>query len=84
MIDQLGRDYLVEYARVLSEDETRVRELWQGDLGVEVIDFPQGELLGVLEDAGVKEVRQEWIDKANAAGVPADEIAKSLAFDAPS
>ncbi len=84
VIDQLGRDYLVEYARVLSEDETRVRELWQGDLGVEVIDFPQGELLGVLEDAGVKEVRQEWIDKANAAGVPADEIAKSLAFDAPS
>ncbi|SDI23239.1 TRAP transporter substrate-binding protein DctP [Alloyangia pacifica] len=84
VVDQLGKDYLVEYARVVDEDAARVRELWKGDLGVEVIPFPKEELLGVLEDAGVQEVRQEWIDKANALGVPAEEIAKNFGFDTPS
>ena len=80
VVDQLGKDYLVEYARVLDEDETRVREMWQGDLGVEVVSFPREELLSVLEDEGVMSVRQEWIDKANAAGLPADEIVKNFEF----
>ncbi|MCA0922555.1 C4-dicarboxylate TRAP transporter substrate-binding protein [Pseudooceanicola nanhaiensis] len=80
VVDQLGKDYLVEYARVLDEDAARVRELWKGDLGVEVIPFPEEELLSVIDDAGVQGVRQEWIDKANAAGVPAEEIVKAFDF----
>lgn len=80
VVDQLGRDYLVEYARVLDEDDTRVRELWKGDLGVEVVDFATEELMAVIDDAGVQAVRQEWIEKGNAAGVPTDEIVKNFAF----
>ncbi|MBW8639981.1 C4-dicarboxylate TRAP transporter substrate-binding protein [Hoeflea sp. WL0058] len=80
IVDQLGKDYLVEYARVLDEDRARVGELWKGDLGVEVIEFPQDELLAVIDDAGIQAVRQEWIDKANAAGLPADEIVSNLKF----
>ncbi|KMK65925.1 TRAP transporter substrate-binding protein DctP [Puniceibacterium sp. IMCC21224] len=80
VVDQLGKDYLVEYARMLDDDDARVRELWKGDLGVEVVPFPKEELMGVLDDDGVKEVRQEWIDKATAAGLPADEIIKSFQF----
>ncbi|WP_212524084.1 C4-dicarboxylate TRAP transporter substrate-binding protein [Actibacterium sp. MT2.3-13A] len=84
VVDQLGKDYLVEYARVLDEDAARVRELWKGDLNVEVIDFPEDQLLGVIGDAGIQSVRQEWIDRANAAGVPADEIVQRLTFGNPS
>ncbi|SMX32835.1 TRAP transporter substrate-binding protein DctP [Actibacterium lipolyticum] len=80
VVDQLGRDYLVEYARVLDEDAARVRDLWTGDLGVEVIDFPVAELYDLIDDAGIQGVRAEWIEKANAAGLPADEIVKSLSF----
>lgn len=80
IVDQLGKDYLVEYARVLDEDDARVRELWKGDLGVEVVPFPKEELMSAIGDAGVQEVRQEWIDKATGAGLPADEIVQSFQF----
>jgi TRAP-type transport system periplasmic protein len=80
VVNQLGKDYLVEYARVLDEDGARVRELWKGDLGVEVIDFDVSQLYDLIGDDGIQAVRAEWIAKANAAGLPADEIAKSLTF----
>lgn len=81
IVDQLGKDYLVEYAKVLKQDEERVREEWKGKLGVEVIDFPKDELLKVIDDPKIQSVRQEWVDKANAAGVPADKIIKNFQFD---
>ncbi|QEW19511.1 TRAP transporter solute receptor, DctP family [Marinibacterium anthonyi] len=84
IVDQLGKDYLVEYARVLDEDDARVRELWKGELGVEVVPFPTQDLLAALKDPGVMDVRQEWIDKANALGVPTDEIVRSFDFDSQS
>lgn len=80
VVDQLGRDYLVEYSRVLVEDAARVRELWKGELGVEVIEFPTEELAELVKDDRIQAVRKEWIDKANALGVPADEIAARLQF----
>lgn len=80
VVDQLGKDYLIEYARVLDEDAARVRELWTGDLGVEVIEFPTDELMGAIQDDGVQSVRQEWIDKATDAGLPADEIVQNFQF----
>jgi TRAP-type C4-dicarboxylate transport system substrate-binding protein len=80
VVDQLGKDYLIEYSRVLDEDAARVRELWKGDLGVNVVEFPTQELMGAIGDAGVQGVRQEWIDKATAAGLPADEIVQSFLF----
>lgn len=80
IVDQLGKDYLVEYARVLDEDDARVRELWKGDIGVEVIPFPEDELLSVIDDEGIQAVRQEWIEKAKAAGLPAEDIVENMQF----
>ncbi len=80
VVDQLGKDYLVEYSRMLDEDAARVRELWKGDLGVEVIAFPREELVALIGDERIQAVRKEWIDRANALGVPADEIVKDLTF----
>lgn len=80
VVDQLGRDYLREYTRVLAEDVARVRALWAGELGVEVIHFPVEEFLSVLNDPGIQSVRAEWIERARAAGLPADEIVEAFAF----
>lgn len=51
VLDQLGKDYMVEYARMLEEEETRVRELWTGELGVEVTPFPAEELIALVTAA---------------------------------
>jgi TRAP-type C4-dicarboxylate transport system substrate-binding protein len=80
IVNQLGHDYLVEYTRLLTEDAARVRELWAGDLGVEIVAFPREELIGLVSDERIQAVRKEWLDKANALGVPAEEIAAGLQF----
>ncbi|KAA2314938.1 hypothetical protein E0K93_07745 [Puniceibacterium sp. HSS470] len=80
IVDQLGHDYLVEYTRVLDEDDARVRELWKGELGVTVMDFPTEELTALVNDPGVQAVRAEWIEKADKLGVPAEKIAAELQF----
>ncbi len=80
VVDQLGHDYLLEYSRVLAEDDARVRELWKGDLGVEVIDFPDGELEALVAADGVQAVRNEWIDKAKALDLTVDAILDKLTF----
>tara|TARA_B100000378_G_scaffold253882_1_gene230063 strand:- start:218 stop:1219 length:1002 start_codon:yes stop_codon:yes gene_type:complete len=80
VIDQLGHDYLLEYSRQLDEDAARVRELWKGDLGVEVMEFPAGELEALVADERVQAVREEWIEKAEARDVPVDDIVEKLTF----
>ncbi|MCP1200584.1 TRAP transporter substrate-binding protein DctP [Notoacmeibacter sp. MSK16QG-6] len=80
VVDQLGHDYLIEYSRMLDEDDTRVRELWKGDLGVEVIDFPEGELEALVDNEGVQAVRAEWVEKAEALDVPVEDIVGRLKF----
>lgn len=80
VVDQLGKDYLQEYARVLDEDRARVLELWKGDLGVEVMDFPAEEVAVLVDDPGVQAVREEWIGKAEAAGLEVDGIVSNMKF----
>ncbi|MEI4470125.1 C4-dicarboxylate TRAP transporter substrate-binding protein [Frigidibacter sp. MR17.24] len=80
VIDQLGHDYMEEYAAMLEQDETTVREAWKGDLGVTVAEFPADELAPLIEDPGVQAVRAEWQAKAEAAGLPVDEIVAKLRF----
>ena len=80
VVDQLGKDYLVEYTRILDEDAARVRELWKGEMGVEVLAFPREELRAAIDAPGVQAVRQEWIDKAEALGLPTDAIVEQLRF----
>ena len=58
----------------------------QGDLagwkkkGVTLIHLPKEQFAKVLDFPAVKAVREKWIEKAKAAGVPAEEIAKEFAF----
>ncbi|MCG6903262.1 MAG: hypothetical protein LJE68_11330, partial [Rhodobacter sp.] len=80
VVDQLGHDYLIEYSKMLEEDAARVRELWKGDLGVEVIDFPAGELEALVNDPKVQAVREEWVEKAKALDVPVDDVVAKLKF----
>jgi len=80
VLDQLGTDYMVEYAAMLKAEEVKVRELWQGELGVTVLPFPGEELTALIEDAGVQAVRAEWEAKATDAGVSFDEIVAKLRF----
>ncbi|OJH43326.1 TRAP transporter substrate-binding protein DctP [Paracoccus sp. SM22M-07] len=80
VIDQLGKDYMVEYSKMLAEDEKTVREAWAGDLGVSVSEFPADELTPLIEDAGVQAVREEWVQKAEDAGLPAEAIVEKLQF----
>lgn len=80
IIDQLGEDYMEEYASMLEADETRVLELWQGDLGVTVLPFPDEELTALIEDERVQAVRAEWEEKARATGLSIDDILARLRF----
>lgn len=80
MLDQLGQDYMVEYGRMLAEDETKAREMWSGDLGVEVIPFPAEELTSLVDDPKVQAVREEWQAKAEAAGLPVADVVGRLQF----
>ncbi len=80
VVDQLGHDYLIEYSNMLEQDAARVRELWKGDLGVEVIDFPAGELEALVNDPKVQAVREEWVEKAKALDVPVDDVVAKLKF----
>ncbi|MDY6960350.1 MAG: hypothetical protein SV862_00420, partial [Pseudomonadota bacterium] len=80
VLDQLGKDYIVEYGRMLSKDEGRVRELWNGELGVTVTPFPAEELSAIVADPKVQAVRAEWREKAEAANLPVEEIIDDLEF----
>ncbi len=80
ILDQLGTDYMTEYLAMLEADQTRVQELWQGDLGVTVLPFPDEELTALIEHEGVQAVRAEWQEKATATGLGIDDILAKLRF----
>lgn len=80
IVDQLGKDYAKEYARLLDKDRDRVHELWKGKLGVTIVPFPREDLAKVVDDQKIQSVRKEWIDRAKARGVPAEAIVEELKF----
>ncbi len=80
VLNQLGQDYLVEYSQMLGKDAVRVRDLWQGELGVEVIAFPAEQLQALVADQKVQAVRNEWIEKAKALDLPVEEVLEKLIF----
>lgn len=79
VVDQLTKDYSVKYTQMLDNDEKTVREEWKS-MGVEIIPFPKEGLAKIIEDPRVQKVRQRWIQRAEAAGVPAEKIADQLKF----
>ncbi len=77
VVDQLAKDYSVTYTNMLADDVRNVQEKWKG-MGVEIIPFPKDGVADLVKNEKVQAVRQQWITKANALGVPADEIVAKL------
>jgi len=79
IVDGLGAEYSVEYAVQLDITTDKVLDGW-AEKGVEVIPFPREQLAKVIDNDGIQKVRQEWIERAKALGVPAEKIAAELRF----
>ncbi|WP_417695109.1 C4-dicarboxylate TRAP transporter substrate-binding protein [Roseibium sp.] len=79
IVDQLGSEYAKAYSDELDATIAQVRAGWT-EKGVEVIEFPTEELTSIVGDERIQAVRKEWINRADAAGVPSAEIVKELSF----
>ncbi|MGE3881866.1 MAG: TRAP transporter substrate-binding protein DctP [Flavobacteriaceae bacterium] len=80
-ITELGNDYHVYFSEQQEKQTAEVMDGWEKREDFEVIKIPAEEFLAVTENSpGVAKVRQQWIEKAKAAGLPADEIASGLSF----
>jgi TRAP-type C4-dicarboxylate transport system substrate-binding protein len=77
VIDELGDENARDFVERLGPLADAVRAGWEAK-GVEYITFPQDGLDEVVDDAGIQALRQSWIDRATAAGVPGEEIASEL------
>lgn len=78
-VDQIGAQYIDVYNQMLEDDRARVLASWK-TMGVSVTPFPASEAATLVNDEGVQKVRAQWLQRARAAKVPADEIAGKLAF----
>lgn len=77
VVDTLNHDYAVTYSKMLDEDRENTLAAWKG-MGVQVLPFDQNALADAVKSAKVQAVRKQWIDRAKALGLPADEIVKQL------
>lgn len=81
VLTEIGDDY-VEY--FTAEQERLTAETmagWEENPDFEVISIDRDAFLAKTETSdAVKAARQQWIDRAAALGVPADEIAGQMAF----
>lgn len=70
IIDDMKRDYLVEFLRVYEKSTADTRAAWKANGKVEVIAFPADEFLkATLGNAKVQAVRASWPKRAQAAGM---------------
>jgi TRAP-type C4-dicarboxylate transport system substrate-binding protein len=79
ILDGLGREYAMRYTTDLDILTKQIYEGWKKK-GVTVSRLPKEQFAKVLDFPAVKAVRQKWIEKAKAAGVPAEEIAAEFNF----
>jgi len=79
ILDGLGKEYLVEYVAVLDKLTESVLADWKKK-GVQVIPFPKDVIAKAAKSEGVQGVRNEWIKKADAVGLPGKEIAEFFEF----
>lgn len=83
IVDDLGKEYIDVYADMLADDQKSVRDLWNGDLGVTVIDpkVTSEDMSAVLADKDIQAVRAEWVERANAVNVDPAPIVAKLEFN---
>jgi len=79
ILDGLGREYLVQYVNTLYNLTEQILEEWK-DIGVQVLPFPESVVAEAARSEGVQKVRQQYVERATAAGIPAAEMVKFFAF----
>jgi TRAP-type C4-dicarboxylate transport system substrate-binding protein len=79
IIDGLGREYAMRYTTEIDIITKKVLAGWK-KTGVTVTVLPKEQFAKIVDFPAVKAVRQKWIEKAKAAGVPAEDIASEFAF----
>jgi TRAP-type C4-dicarboxylate transport system substrate-binding protein len=79
ILDGLGEEYAMRYTTDLDILTKKIVAGWK-QKGVTVIHLPKEQFAHVLDFPAVKAVREKWIEKAKAAGVPAEEIADEFKF----
>jgi TRAP-type transport system periplasmic protein len=72
ILDGLGREYAMRYTVTLDVITQKILKDWKKN-GVSVVHLPANSLDEVLKDPGVQAVRQKWVEKAEAAGLTAEE-----------
>lgn len=82
LLTEIGNDY-VEYFTAEQERLTaEVMAKWSENPDFEVIEIDRDAFLAKTENSDlVKAARQQWIDRAAALGVPAEDIAGQMAFE---
>jgi TRAP-type C4-dicarboxylate transport system substrate-binding protein len=81
VIDDLGRQNAANFVSQVDPIVAKLKAEWAKDpKGVEVIDFPQDAFKEAVKDPAIQKLRNSWIEKANAAGLPGDKIADMMAF----
>ncbi len=76
----LGREYLIEYVNTLYNLTDEILEEWK-TTGVQVLPFPADVVEKAVASEGVQAVRQQYVERASAAGIPAAEMVKFFAFE---
>lgn len=79
ILDGLGREYAMRYTTELDILTKKIVEGWK-QKGVTVIRLPKEQFAKIVDFPAVKAVREKWIAKAKAAGVPAEAIAAEFKF----
>ena len=79
ILEGLGREYGIRYAVEMQLITGRVIEGWKKK-GVTVINVSKEEFAKLVDHPKVQAVRQKWMERAKAAGLPAEKIAAELAF----
>ena len=79
ILDGLGHEYAMRYTVDLDIIGKQVTEGWKKK-GVTVIHLPKEQFAKIVDFPAVKAVRAKWIEKAKAAGVPAETIASEFNF----
>ena len=79
ILDGLGQEYAMRYTTDLDILTKKIYADWKKK-GVTVTRLPKEQFAKVLDFPAVKAVRDKWIARAKAAGVPAEDIAEGFKF----
>ena len=81
VIDAVGAENAQDFVGRIDPIVSEIKEDWKNsDDGVEIIPFDNSVLSEVIKDQGIQELRQSWIDLAKEAGLPADEMVKTMEY----